>query len=300
MHSWLRSTLAFLMLAALASPLAAQSTTPGATPTGQSTPAQNSAGAAAQAGAPTDDPDMDPDALQPDFTLTALPTNLRLPRFKSAFRVTHRFTRSLGQGNFGDLASDFFGIDSGAQIGLEYRFGLMRGTQVGFYRTSDKTIQFFAEHNIWEERRGHVIGLSAFASVDGTNNFQDSYSPALGAVVSRTVGSLGTVYVEPMWVNNTNALPTELVDDNDSVILGIGGRVRVRPTVYLVGEVVPRLSGYAPGAPQGSFAIEKRAGGHLFQLTFANSFGTTIGQVARGGRTADDWYMGFTISRKFF
>jgi hypothetical protein len=32
--------------------------------------------------------------------------------------VTHRFTRSLAQGDFGDLAGDLFGIDSGAQIGL--------------------------------------------------------------------------------------------------------------------------------------------------------------------------------------
>ena len=32
---------------------------------------------------------------QPDFTLAALPTSLRLPQFKSAFRVTHRFTRPL-------------------------------------------------------------------------------------------------------------------------------------------------------------------------------------------------------------
>ena len=56
---------------------------------------------------------------EPDFTLVGLPTSLRLARFKSAFRVTHRFTRPLGQGDFGDLAGDLFGIDSGALIGLD-------------------------------------------------------------------------------------------------------------------------------------------------------------------------------------
>jgi hypothetical protein len=35
-----------------------------------------------------------------------------------------------------------------------------------------------------------------------------------------------------MWVNNSNQLPSEVVDDNDSVLIGIGTRVRVRPTVY--------------------------------------------------------------------
>ena len=95
----------------------------------------------ARAQAPADD---DPAVLrlaEPDFTLIGLPTSLRLPTFGSSFRVTHRFTRPLGQGDFGDLASDFFGIDSGAQIGLEYRFGLVKNGQVVFYSTSNRTIQ---------------------------------------------------------------------------------------------------------------------------------------------------------------
>ena len=40
---------------------------------------------------------------EPDFTLVSLPTSLRLPKFKSAFRVTHRFGRPLGDGDFADL-----------------------------------------------------------------------------------------------------------------------------------------------------------------------------------------------------
>src|SRR5688500_2525767 len=87
-----------------------------------------------------DDPDRDPNPSQPDFTIVNLPTTLRVPRFKSAFRVTHRFGRPLGEGSLGDLAGDLFGLDSGAQIGLEYRFGIMRATQIGFHRTSDRKI----------------------------------------------------------------------------------------------------------------------------------------------------------------
>jgi hypothetical protein len=60
------------------------------------------------------------------------------------------------------------------------------------------------------------------------------------------------------------------------------------------------VAGYDPGVNHGTFAIEKRAGGHTFQLNFSNSFATTMGQLARGGFTNDDWYLGFNISRKFF
>jgi hypothetical protein len=246
-----------------------------------------------------DDPDLDINLSQPDFTLVSLPTTLRLPRYKSAFRVTHRFTRPLGDGDFGSLAEDLFGIDSGAFIGLEYRFGLMRGLQGGILRTSDRTIQFFSQYNVLNQGSGAPLGVGVLASIDGTNNFRDSYSPSLGVAVSREFGTHGAVYVEPMWVNNSNPLPDELTDDNDTFMVGLGARLRVRPSVYVVGQFIPRV-GYSPDAHPASFAIEKRAGGHTFQLNFSNGFGSTMAQLARGGTSNDDWYMGFFIARKFF
>jgi hypothetical protein len=170
---------------------------------------------------PERDPDQNLDALQPDFTLSSLPTTLRLPRYRFDFRVTHRFGRPLNQGDFGDLLADFFALDSSAQIGLELRFGFMRGTQGGIYRTNDRTIEFFVEHNLLQQSDTSPIGLSALAAIDGTNNFKDSYSPVLGAIVSRKVTRLGALYVEPIWVNNSNQLPSEIVDDNDSFLLGL-------------------------------------------------------------------------------
>ena len=252
-----------------------------------------------QPAAPARDPDQNLDALQPDFTISALPTTLRLPRFKGAFRVTHRFGRPLGSGSFGDLAADFFSLDSSAQIGLEYRFGLMRGLQGGIYRTNDRTIEFFAERNLMQQSASRPLGLSAFAAIDGTNNFRDSYSPALGAIVSRKVGRLAALYVEPIWVNNANPLPSEIVDRNDSFLIGVGGRIRVRRTVYVIAEGAPRLAGFDPGRAHMAAGIEKLVGGHVFQLNVSNGVGTTIGQVARGG-SRTDWHFGFNITRKFW
>ena len=263
----------------------------------QSGTTTNAQGAAPAA--PEDDPDRDLSVDQPDFTLIALPTTLRLPRFKSAFRVTHRFGRSLGSGDFSDLLDDFFGLDSGAQIGLEYKFGVMRGLQAGVHRTSNKTIEFFGQYSVLRQGRSPVA-VGVLASIDGTNNFRDIYSPALGAAISRTLGGHGALYFEPIWVQNSNPGPDVAGIDNDTVMLGLAARLRLRSTVYIVGEYVPRVSGFDPGVTYGSFAIEKRAGGHMFQLNFSNSYGTTMGQVARGGFTNDDWYLGFNITRKFF
>ena len=250
-----------------------------------------------------DDPDRDVNLAQPDFNLAALPTTLRLPRYRSAFRITHRFGRPLGEGDFGDLLEDLFGLDGGAIIGLEYRFGLIRGGQLGIHRTSNKTIQFFGQYNFVNQRDGGAFSLDAYASIEGTNNFRDSYSPGLGALLSSEFGERVAVYVEPFWVNNTNPLPKDLISDddgNDTFVVGLGTRLRLRPTVYVLVEGAPRVSGHKPGVDHISFAIEKRSGGHNFQLNFSNGFGTTLADVARGGFNNDDWYIGFNISRKFF
>ena len=277
-------------------------TAPTPAPADQTTPAP-----AAQ----TSDPDTRLDPLQPDFNIAALPTTLRVPLHKAAFRVTHRFTRALGSGDFGDLLSNFFGFDSGAQIGLEVRYGLMRGTQIGVHRTSDRTIEIFGQQSILQQKAdGHPIGLDVIATLEGTNNFlaqkgsavtvPAQKSSAIGLLVSRKIAKIAAVYAEPMIVFNSNSLPRGSGVDNNTTMIGLGTRLRIRPTTYLIGEITPRLSGYQPGTNQASFGIEARAGGHTFQINFSNGFGTTLGQLARGGINNNSWFIGFNISRKFF
>ena len=86
----------------------------------------------------------------------------------------------------------------------------MPNTQIGIHRTSNKTIEFFSEYSALRQSAGHILDVSALLTIEGTNNFQDSYSPAIGAIVSRTIGDRGAIYVEPIWVNNTNTQPSEL------------------------------------------------------------------------------------------
>ena len=243
------------------------------------------------------DPDVLIDALQPDFNLAALPTTLRMPAGKWAFRVTHRFTRDLGQGDFGDLASDLFGLDGGSQIGLEVRVGLRPGTQLGIHRTSDRSIQLFAQQNMMNERDGGRLGLDAIVTLEGSDNLQEHHRSALGLIASKNIGRRAALYVEPIVVFNAN--PFEVGDEHTAMI-GLGGRFRARPSLYLMAEYTPRIAGYRPFADQIAVAIESRAGGHLFQICAGNGFGTTLGQLAGGGVDYDTWFLGFHISRKFF
>ncbi|MDE3156306.1 MAG: hypothetical protein KGN76_14485 [Acidobacteriota bacterium] len=248
---------------------------------------------------PTDVADRTFKPSEPDYTLVDLPTTLRLPRFGSAVRITHRFARALNDGSFGSLASSLFGLDAGAQIGLEYRFGIARGAQIGFHRTSDRTIELFGQYDLLRRATPGPIALDALVSVEGLDNFRRSHSPALGVIVSRRLGTHGAVYAMPIWVGGTD-LQAPGGQRRQTFFVGLGARLRVRPTVYVVGELSPRAGGYAPGDAATSLAIEKHVGGHVFQLNVSNTIGTTLGQIARGGPAGHHWSLGFNITRKLF
>jgi hypothetical protein len=248
--------------------------------------------------AQSDDDDAKLRPAEPDFTLINLPTTLPLPVHGGNFHLTHRFAGNLRQGDFGDQASNLFGLDQGAVVGLEFRFGVMKHLEAGIYRTSfDKTIQFFGKYDAFHQDDRRPIGVSGILSIEGTNNFQEHYAPTLGFVVSHTLpGERLALYAVPLWTHNSAAA---INVDRETFSIGAGGRLRFLSSVYVVGEVTPRVSGYAPGDPEYAFGIEKRVGGHFFSLTFTNTFASTFAQVARGG-SPDTLYLGFNLARKFF
>ena len=232
--------------------------------------------------------------------LVNLPTVSPLHRFGHHFRITHRFARDLRRGDLGQLASDLFGLDNGAVIGLDYRFAPMTDVQVGVYRSMLlRTIQVSGRVDAWKEGEGLPLALSFLASVEGVNNMRDDHAPAVGLVASRTFGGIVAGYVTPVFVWNSAA--ASLFDDGEenTAFVGLGTRVKVRPTAFVVVEYSPRVAGHSPpGRGTWGVAVEKHTPGHIFQLNLTNSFGTTYGQTALGGESGNI-YLGFNIARKW-
>jgi hypothetical protein len=236
---------------------------------------------------------------EPDYTLINLPTSLRLPPMKDAVRMTHRFVRSLKCDTCpNSLVGDAFGIDNGALIGLEWRMGLFPNMQIVAHRARpDKAVQFLGEYGLTRQRDSMPLEIAALASVEGTENFTGIYSPALGLAITRLIGDQAAIHVDPIWVNKSD------LENDNTVMIGLGTRVQIVRSLYLTGEITPRLSGNKPGTSLIAVAIEKRLGGHMFQLNFSNSASsTTLRQIAQGAVANDlnHWYMGFNITRKFF
>ena len=242
-----------------------------------------------------------------------LPTTQSMHAGGHHFRITHRFARDWRRGTFGQLASDLFGLDSGAIIGLDYRYAPTSRIQAGIYRSMFfKTIQVSGRLDAWRQGESSPVALSFIASVEGTDNMQDDHAPALGLAASRTLGEALTLYASPIFVWNTSAVH-EIDDDghdhgpvvsplddgyDHTAVVGLGARVRVRPGTFVVAEFSPRVWGHSPGRGIWGAAFEKQTRGHIFQLNFTNSFGTTFGQIAGGGDT-HNVYLGFNIARRF-
>ena len=245
----------------------------------------------------SDDDDEKLRPLEPDFSLVNLPTTLPLPVHAGSFHLTHRFNENLRLDSFGTQVSNLFGLDQGATIQFEYRFGLMKHLEVIASRTNvARIVQFAAKYDAFHESATHPVGLSAIVAVEGGNNFRQDYAPSIGAVVSRTLGEIAAVYATPIWAHNT--FPGTGVTMN-TLYLGLGTRIRIVPSLYIVVEGSPRLSGYTPGDAELAFALEKRVGAHTFSLTFANTSATTYGQLARGGNP-ESLHLGFNLARKFY
>ena len=256
-----------------------------------------------------------------DQAVVNVPTTMPLPRHKSYFRITHRFTRDLRRGSLGQLAEDGLGLDNGAIIGLEYRFALTSNLQAGIHRSIlGKTIHTFGK---WDVRRqtadGLPFGLALTAGIEGQNNLHLDPQPSVSATISRLHGTRLALYAAPTYVHDAHTpslrvaheghdhgdgsavVPGEAIpgeEHHDTAFIGLGMRARIRETVSFVAEVSPRIFGYRPDRAAWNVGIEKLTRGHVLQLNFGNNFDSTPGMVARGG-SKEALLMGFNLSRKF-
>jgi hypothetical protein len=252
---------------------------------------------------------------QIELNLINLPTTQSIAAHKGYFRLTHRFARDLRRGSFGQLAEDLFSLDSGAIIGLEYRYGITSNLQAGVHRSLlSKTIQTFARWDALRQGDAFPVGLSVTGSIEGLNNLRQNRQQALAVTVSRTFGDRLALYATPAFVAGTHAVDfiaghedhdhdTGLEEDehaahDDTWFTGLGARIRFSRSGYITGEYTPRLGGYDPNRAEWGVAIEKRTHGHTLQMNLTNSFGTTFGQLARGG-SPHDVYLGFNVTRRF-
>src|SRR5262249_6816942 len=140
-----------------------------------------------------------------ELNLINLPTTLSIKKHHSYFRLTHRFARDLLRGDFEDLAANFFSLDQGAIIGLEYRFGITSNLQAGIHRSLlNKTIETFGRWDAVKQSDQMPLAISATVSFEGLDNMRNRYQTGVMATVSHTMGDRLALYATPAFVARTH------------------------------------------------------------------------------------------------
>ena len=220
--------------------------------------------------------------------------------------ITHRF----GRINLG--AHELYGLDvSNIRLGLDY--GITDDINVGIGRSSfDKTYDgFFKYRFLRQSEAGFPLTMVFFSSLairatpreeeDPSISFKDRLAGTYQLLLARKINSRLSLQLMPALIHKNRV---EAFDDNTSVALGAGGRVKLTKGVALNAEYYYRIDppDNSPYKNSLSIGFDIETGGHVFQLHFTNSQMTI--ERAFITETFDDFFdgdihFGFNISRVF-
>jgi hypothetical protein len=229
------------------------------------------------------------------------------------FRISHRFGQ-LSQG-----ASNFFGLDDATtRIGLDY--GITKWLMVGIgHDVFNKEDDGLLKIKLLPQQ---THGMPVTVTYAGSMSIQTAPAPSLPAgdswQFSNRLYYAHQILIARKFSNrfSLQLMPTivhyNLVDSskfsNNTVAIGVGGRIKVSKRIAITGEYYYRLTNTdllyngQPTYNSLSIGIDIETGGHVFQLMFTNSQGLTERTFI--GETTDSWskgqlHFGFNISRVF-
>lgn len=221
------------------------------------------------------------------------------------FRISHRFYPSVQEGY--DV---FYGLNGPASIYLSLGYGLTDNMDLLFGHSnrfhewvltykwrffsrppeSDLPISAavkLASTWVTEQRSG--------TSVFSRENLKFNVQFSLALAVHENVSLL----VVPAYASNVNHWEE---NSEGTLALGTGGRFHLGKEISLLFEIIPVLAGYHAKVTGWGLGIEKKIGGHVFQIYVLNSVGITGPQYLPGGDLClndGDFRFGFNIFRWF-
>ena len=229
------------------------------------------------------------------------------------FRISHRFGR-LDQG-----AENFFGLDNATtRLGLDY--GITKWLMVGVgHSTLKKTNDGFAKIKLLSQKsHGTPITLSYFGTIGVFTDpapvipagdkymYSNRMSYVNQLLIARKFNDVLSLQIMPTIVHMNIVDSSKF--NNNTLAIGVGGRIKLNKRIALTGEYYYRVSNadlLVNGQPTYnalSVGIDIETGGHVFQLMLTNAPGMT--EKSFIAQNPDSWskgaiHFGFNISRVF-
>lgn len=272
-----------------------------------------------------------------EYHIVNVPTTKRVRKHSLNVHFTHRFQQQFHP--IDETAKDLFGLDSTSVSGLGFTFGITDRLYANVYRSPlcrkgvCKTIEIGLGYHWLDEAGRSPISLSTYASIEGDDNFQKTYTYNIQTMVGRSLTKYVDFFFSPAVHINSNgqgrfnihpdestdprALGLRLGQHTGSFGFGLNGRIR--PTVSLLFEYTPRIgfkmgqvipivnedTGEVVGFQNDSeaaigFGVEKRIGRHVFSLTFSNTQATTTARYnsSNGALPPGEFSIGFNLYRR--
>lgn len=253
-----------------------------------------------------------------DDVLMTLPTGRRLDKGGFYMNFTHRF--AFDPAFFGTARGGaLLGFDGFSLSSFGVRYGVTRKLQVSFWRSPTfiaRPIQFLVQYNWLSEADGAPLNVATGVAIEGQNNFDRNFAESFQLILSRSLTHRAQIYFVPTVSANARHLfspagygSSDIPDlpGYTTFSTGAGVAVDVRPTLALLGEVIPTWVNRDPlgiHRPAYSFGVQKNIWRHAFTFGFTNAPAATVSQRA-SNRTAflhqpGQLFIGFNLMRQIF
>ncbi len=236
--------------------------------------------------------------------LVNLPTTTTLGSGEFLFRISHRFQPAVSSG-----WDSFFGFDGPAFILFSLGYGITDSLTATVGRSKlFQEWELSVDWSLLEQGKGKTLPFSATLHLGGGIVSQDQPQGAewagrfrLNALLSiaHQLNDRFSFLLVPAFTSNSNFWEPS---SDGTFALGIGGRFMVLNDLSLIAEWIPRLAGYKDLYSGWGFGVEKKIGGHVFQVFVTDSIGLTHSQFLPGGDLKlgeGDFRFGFNIFRTF-
>jgi hypothetical protein len=237
--------------------------------------------------------------------LINLPTTQTTEKGHFLFRISHRYLPAVRSGY-----DSFYGVDGPSFILLSIGYGINDNLSItlgrsNLYQEAELSLHWL----IFEQGKKtsmpftaalHWGGSWVTQSQPGKEIFQSkNFKFNLQLSLSHQISNKLSLLLVPAYSSNTNHWEPS---SEGTLALGVGGRFILVKDIALIGEWIPVLSGYKANSNGWGWGIEKKIGGHVFQIFILNSFGLTSDQFIPGGDlrlSNNDFRIGFNIFRSF-
>ena len=274
-----------------------------------------------------------------DYRLVNVPTPKKVPKGTWNLNFTHRFAQPLRP--LSESAPAMFGLDSMSVSSFGITYGITDKFYVNAYRSPlcqrglCRDIEVGFGYHFTDQDEKSPLAISAYASVEGNDNFTEEYTYNLQAMFSRRFGRRVFLFFSPAVHLNANGqrrfdprpddyFPPAMVAETfhlptNGMSFGFGGMVRITPSVSAMAEFTPR-TGFKLGRiepifdqnfnitgfnnvshPEIGLGVQYSIGKHAFTLTFSNTQTTTTSRYNSSNLVLKpkDLVIGFNLFRRW-